>query len=279
MILISHRGNIDGRIESLENKPDYIDFAISKGYDVEIDIWHKDNTIWLGHDSPEYAIDMNWLSERSENLWVHCKNTEAVSYFRECGTELNYFWHQSDDVTLTSKRHIWSYPGKQPICGSIAVMPELFNDDLSECIGICSDLINRYKFYMERTTPDMIGRLADGEIFVFGSNQSGRHGKGAAKTALGWGAIWGQAEGLQGRTYGIPTKDASIRKTLSLGEISAYVERFIDFAKSRPDLTFLVTEIGCGLAGLKPKEVAPLFESAAEVENIHLPEKFWRKIL
>lgn len=130
-----------------------------------------------------------------------------------------------------------------------------------------------------RTTPELISKLSEGEIFVFGSNQSGRHGKGAAKTALGWGAVWGQAEGLQGRTYGIPTKDASVRKTLALTEISAYVDRFIEFAKSRPDLKFLVTEIGCGLAGLKPKEVAPLFSGAASIENIYLPKKFWHKIV
>lgn len=115
-------------------------------------------------------------------------------------------------------------------------------------------------------------------IFVFGSNLSGRHGKGAAKRALTWGAKWGQAAGLQGRTYGIPTKDFSVRKTLPLPKIQVYVTEFIEFAKTRPDLTFLVTEIGCGLAGLDPKEVAPLFKDAVSVENIHLPARFWRKI-
>lgn len=131
---------------------------------------------------------------------------------------------------------------------------------------------------VNRITPDYIKKLAAKEIFVFGSNQSGRHGKGAAKTALGWGAAWGQAEGLQGRTYGIPTKDSSVLKTLSIEEIKPYVDRFIDFAKTRPDLIFLVTEVGCGLAGLKPKDVAPLFKAAADIENIHLPAKFWHKL-
>jgi hypothetical protein len=129
-----------------------------------------------------------------------------------------------------------------------------------------------------RTTPDEIKKLEQGHIFVFGSNLSGRHGKGAAKTALGWGAKWGQAAGLQGRTYGIPTKDASIRRTLTIDEIKPYVDDFIEFAKSRKDLIFLVTEVGCGLAGLKPKDVAPLFIKAVDVENIHLPEKFWHKL-
>jgi hypothetical protein len=130
-----------------------------------------------------------------------------------------------------------------------------------------------------RTTPAEIVELSEGEIFVFGSNLSGRHGKGAAKTALGWGAKWGQASGLQGRTYGIPTKDASIRRTLSVNEIRPFVDEFIEFAKAHPELKFLVTEIGCGLAGMKPKEVAPLFEGCIELENVYLPERFWHKLI
>ncbi|MBC7748413.1 MAG: hypothetical protein H7Z76_07530 [Methylotenera sp.] len=127
---------------------------------------------------------------------------------------------------------------------------------------------------IERTTLENINSLAENQIFVFGSNLSGRHGKGAAKTALGWGAKWGQAKGLQGRTYGIPTKDASIRRTLTIEEIKPFVDEFIEFAKDNKNLIFLVTEIGCGLAGLKPKEVAPLFKEAANVFNIHLPSRF-----
>lgn len=129
-----------------------------------------------------------------------------------------------------------------------------------------------------RTTPDNISKLEPNQIFVFGSNESGRHGKGAAKTALGWGAVWGQSEGLQGRTYGIPTKDSTIRRTLTTEEIKPYVDRFIEFAKNNTELIFLVTEIGCGLAGHKHKNIAPLFKEAKEVENIHLPSKFWHKI-
>jgi len=129
-----------------------------------------------------------------------------------------------------------------------------------------------------RTTPDDIKKLEQGYIFVFGSNLSGRHGKGAAKTALGWGAKWGQGAGLQGRTYGIPTKDASIRRTLTVIEIKPFVDEFIEFAKNNPNLIFLVTEIGCGLAGHKQKDIAPLFANAIDIENIYLPEKFWHKL-
>lgn len=131
---------------------------------------------------------------------------------------------------------------------------------------------------IERTTPENISSLGENQIFVFGSNLSGRHGKGAAKTALGWGAVYGQAEGLQGRTYGIPTKDASIRRTLTIEEIKPFVDEFIEFAKANENLIFLVTEIGCGLAGLKPKEVAPLFVECKDLENIWLPARFWYEV-
>lgn len=129
-----------------------------------------------------------------------------------------------------------------------------------------------------RTTPNNIIKLAENEVFVFGSNLSGRHGKGAAKTALGWGAKWGQATGLQGRTYGIPTKDSDVSKTLNLSHIQLHVNEFIDFAIINPQLKFLVTEIGCGLAGLKPKDVAPMFKRATNIENIYLPQRFWHKL-
>jgi hypothetical protein len=129
-----------------------------------------------------------------------------------------------------------------------------------------------------RITPDNITKLEDNQIFVFGSNQGGRHGRGAAKTALGWGAIWGQGYGQQGKTYGIPTKDAAIKRTLSINEIKLYVDDFIHYATGRPELTFLVTEIGCGLAGYKPKDIAPLFQKAKDIQNIYLPAKFWHKI-
>jgi len=129
-----------------------------------------------------------------------------------------------------------------------------------------------------RVVSDNITKLNTNEIFVFGSNLSGRHGKGAAKQALTWGAKWGQAAGLQGRTYGIPSKNASITRTLSVKEIKPFVDDFIQFAKENEDLIFLVTEIGCGLANLTPKEVAPLFEEAIYIENIHLPKRFWHKL-
>jgi hypothetical protein len=143
MKLIAHRGNINGKIESLENNPNYIDSAISDGYDVEIDVWLIDGNLFLGHDNPQYEVDDRWLEERINNLWVHCKNIDLLNWVRS--TSLHYFWHESDTITLTSKNYIWAYPGKQPIMNSIAVMPELNNDDITKCIGICSDYIENYK--------------------------------------------------------------------------------------------------------------------------------------
>ncbi len=128
-----------------------------------------------------------------------------------------------------------------------------------------------------RITPERVTSLRPGFIFTFGSNEAGRHGKGAAKQALRWGAIYFRGVGMQGQTYAIPTKDKNI-KTLPLAKIQVYVEEFIDFAITHPELTFLVVEIGCMLAGYKPEQIAPLFKRAIDVENIHLPRSFWMVI-
>ena len=122
----------------------------------------------------------------------------------------------------------------------------------------------------KRITSSNITALQPGEIFVFGSNLEGQHGGGAALLAYRkWGAIWGQGVGLQGRTYGIPTMQGGVET------IAPYVDEFIRFAQEHPKLIFLVTEIGCGIAGFRPEEIAPLFKEAVKVENIHLPQRFW----
>ncbi len=118
----------------------------------------------------------------------------------------------------------------------------------------------------KRTTPERITALEPNEIFVFGSNLAGMHGGGAAWVAYRkFGAIMGQGVGLQGRSYGIPTMQGGVET------IKPYVDEFIEFARSRQDLTFLVTRIGCGIAGFTDEEIAPLFEKAHEVANIVLP--------
>tara|TARA_R110000782_G_scaffold243133_1_gene329693 strand:- start:202 stop:651 length:450 start_codon:yes stop_codon:yes gene_type:complete len=148
MILISHRGNTTRSIPERENDPKYIHEAIVNGFHVEVDVWFIDGKFKLGHDKPQYDFPHQLLEHQSNKLWIHCKNLDAIAQFNildKDGIYINYFWHQEDDITLTSKGYIWAYPGKQPIENSIAVMPELNNDDLSKCIGICSDNIAKYK--------------------------------------------------------------------------------------------------------------------------------------
>ena len=122
----------------------------------------------------------------------------------------------------------------------------------------------------KRVTPERITQLEENEIFVFGSNLEGAHGGGAA--LLAWrkfGAIWGQGVGLQGQSYGIPTMQGGVET------IRPYVDEFIAFAKGHPENRFLVTRIGCGIAGFTDAEIAPLFRAAAAVANIALPREFW----
>lgn len=123
-----------------------------------------------------------------------------------------------------------------------------------------------------RPSPEHIERLLPGQRFVFGSNEAGRHGRGAAWTACRrFGAERGVGVGPTGRCYAIPTKNRWM-STLSLREIKGHVERFIAYAGDNPDLEFLVTEIGCGLAGYKPKDIAPMFKGSPN--NVRLPQSF-----
>lgn len=120
-----------------------------------------------------------------------------------------------------------------------------------------------------RIAPSYISKLAPNEVFVFGSNLEGMHGGGAALTAYKkFGAVWGQGIGLQGQSYAIPTMQGGVET------IKPYVDEFIDFARKHPDLRFLVTPIGCGIAGFKPSQIAPLFKEAKNIFNIYLPKEF-----
>lgn len=143
MILISHRGNLIGKIPERENSPSYIDEAIQMGYDVEIDIWYMDDgSLYLGHDLPTYKIELDWLQYRNSKLWIHCKNMNALSYFNTYG-KFNYFSHDVDEGVLTSYSYIWS---TKQYKGGILVLPEVFNKEpIQTTIGICSDVIRNYK--------------------------------------------------------------------------------------------------------------------------------------
>lgn len=153
MRLIAHRGNIDGPNPLEENRPEYIDNAIELGYDVEIDIRYDiaDDGFYLGHNDPQYVVTSYWLAQRMDKLWIHCKNIEALYHFASKTGGYNYFWHQEDDFTLTSKNYIWTYPGKSYTPKSVIVMPEWQLEQdfdslrIYNCFGICSDFIFRLK--------------------------------------------------------------------------------------------------------------------------------------
>lgn len=128
--------------------------------------------------------------------------------------------------------------------------------------------------YQNRITQDYITSLKPNEIFVFGSNLAGMHGGGAARTAsIHFGAVMGNGDGPQGQSYAIPTMQGGVET------IKPYVDKFIEYAKSHPELTFLVTPIGCGIAGFTAGDIAPLFTDAVSVENIHLPKSFWNILI
>ena len=141
MFLISHRGNIEGPNKEKENNPDYILRALEKNFHVEIDIWVKQNQIFLGHDDPTYKVTLNFIKNKS--IWCHAKNFEALLYLRE--NNCHFFWHQNDKYTITSKGYIWAYPGETISKDAICVLPESFNWKVEPCAGICSDYIIDYK--------------------------------------------------------------------------------------------------------------------------------------
>ncbi len=123
--------------------------------------------------------------------------------------------------------------------------------------------------YKRDYTPERISELKDNEIFVFGSNLAGSHGGGAVWLAYErFGAVWGQGVGLQGQSYGIPTMQGGVET------IRPYVDKFIAFAAEHTEYLFLVTRIGCGIAGFTPQEMAPLFAKAIDMENVLLPKAF-----
>ena len=139
MILISHRGNIDGRNPIYENSDKYCQTAIDKGFNVEIDVWYTD-TWWTGHDRPGYRVDTDFLKKKE--VWCHAKNIEALK--RLLDLRAHCFFHQNDNVTLTSEGYLWTNPTHQLTEKSICVLPELQAINIENCAGICSDYVERY---------------------------------------------------------------------------------------------------------------------------------------
>jgi len=148
MIYIAHRGLFLGPNDK-ENHPDQIQLAIRQGYHVEVDIRFINKKLFLGHDEPLYEIKDDFIDSRK--FWIHCKNVEALHYFAtHISEKYNYFWHENDQYTLTSKNYLWTFPGKTLTDKSIMVMPEYIDSSLLNtknvlCYGICSDYVEKIK--------------------------------------------------------------------------------------------------------------------------------------
>ena len=148
MLLIAHRGNIQGPDPKKENSPDYIDAAIEHGVNVEVDIRYINGKFWLGHDEPQYEVSLEWLSKRVYKMWIHAKNLAALNWFLKDLNSWNVFWHQEDDYTITSLGYIWAYPGSELSDKSVCVMPESVGEDYdpgTNILGICTDFVEKYK--------------------------------------------------------------------------------------------------------------------------------------
>ena len=150
MIIISHRGVSNGKDKNLENKPIVVEQRIAEGFNVEIDFWCEGDKFYLGHDYPDYEININWLVKFSNFLWIHCKNAQSLSYLNSLKNDkLNYFYHENDPYTITSKGNIWCYPGSEIINDSVYLFPENYpiNQEIVKNfnLNICTDYPNRYK--------------------------------------------------------------------------------------------------------------------------------------
>ena len=143
MILISHRGNLDGKSDDLENNPAYIDFAIHQEFEVEIDVWKYKNAWWLGHDKPQHRVDLSWLEDRRDALWCHAKNIDALKEL--IGLHFNSFGHDKDPYVTTSHGYVIAHPNARLIKGVIAMLPEIKQQEISGCVGVCSDYIGELK--------------------------------------------------------------------------------------------------------------------------------------
>ena len=147
MKLIAHRGNINGRDPSTENTPHQIESCIEKGYDVEVDIRYDPETkkLYLGHDGEDNEVNWWWLAGKSAVLWIHCKDFATLTEFVNNTSGYNYFWHQGDDYTLTSKNYVWSSDGKSYDRSTVVMVEDEIQVKEYDCYAICSDYVGNLK--------------------------------------------------------------------------------------------------------------------------------------
>jgi uncharacterized protein YegL len=197
-------------------------------------------------------------------------NIDAAEYAKSLNISNSMQFVQDDEGT----RAMWECErrGKMRSGAKMSFMKKFAMDEYACSFCASENSGNYYKndVAADRVTPAMVKSLQDNEVFVFGSNVHGNHNGGAAGYALAhFGAINGQAEGLQGKSYAIPTDGVSEK------ELYSSICRFCEFAAQHPELTFYVTAIGCGNAGLSPYHVAPMFRRATSLKNVKLPMEFW----
>ena len=154
MKIIAHRCNLNGPDKSRENDLAAMRECIALGFDVELDVWGDGKTgeLYSGHDNPAHCISWSELASQKDFLWLHCKNLAALQALAARAGDFHFFWHESDDFTLTSKNYIWTYPGKECTANSVIVMPEWnmeigkLHELLTEnCHGVCTDYPVRLK--------------------------------------------------------------------------------------------------------------------------------------
>lgn len=146
MIKISHRGNLNGPIKDQENNPKQIIKVIEKGYDCEIDVWYVSGEVVLAHSLKEdvnYRVNDDFLKKKG--LWCHAKNLEAINYLKKLN--VNFFWHEDDEITITSKNWIWCHPKikySSKMSNSIICLPEIYKKKINLYDGFCSDYIENF---------------------------------------------------------------------------------------------------------------------------------------
>ena len=145
MKLIAHNGNVNGPDPSKENTPEQIEWCIDNGYDVEIDVRYNPDKdkFYLGHDEHQHEVNWWWLAGKSARLWIHCKDLTTLHEFTANTSGYNYFWHQGDDYTLTSKGQIWASSGKPYKDDTVIVVENPEDVKEYDCYGICSDYVGR----------------------------------------------------------------------------------------------------------------------------------------
>ena len=149
MKLISNKGNLRGIISEYENTPEYIEAALNSGFDVKIDLLLNDGKLFIGNDSNKIKLDIDWLEKYHNKLWLECKDINLIQKLNQLdnrGAYLNYFWHENDQITLTSRGYILTYID-EPVIGGIIMTPTIKNDKIKLCYGICSDNIMDFIIY------------------------------------------------------------------------------------------------------------------------------------